>query len=484
MTTHWPKPFERVRKDAGRVTLVGGGVGEASRNFGALIHIASGMPITRSVQNVRTGFGFRKFALLLSLCIPMARADAADAANDCCADIEERIADLEATTARKGNRKVKLAISGYVAQEITWWDDGGESNVYLHGLGPTQSTHVKFNGEAEIAPGWKAGYLMRIQNLQDNPFGRSGVAAMDQDSSAFSQGLNLQMSYWYVESKALGTVSVGKLAPAAKSAAMFTDKSGTQIIDNYTFLDGFPQFIVRSGGNLSPSGLTWGQLAFCYSQSVPLGGDCDGLVMNAIRYDTPLIGGFSASASWGQDDDWQIAARYAGEISGFKVLVGVGYSGSTDEKLAVSLPTLIEKDSNYFQAGGYAQHLATGLFVHGAYGREDNGGTVLAGGITPPDSEHWYVKAGIRKAWSSLGATVVYGDCGHYIDQIGPGALAVGVTSSELDQLGAGVVQEIDAAAMSVWIKYREQSANISGATAIGGLDDLHTISAGALISF
>ena len=36
---------------------------------------------------------------------------AADLGGDCCADLEERIAELEATTARKGNRKVKLEVS-------------------------------------------------------------------------------------------------------------------------------------------------------------------------------------------------------------------------------------------------------------------------------------------------------------------------------------------------------------------------------------
>src|SRR5262249_8261310 len=155
------------------------------------------------------------------------------------------IAELEATTARKGNRKVSLTISGYVAQEVTWWDDGGETNVYLHGLGPTQATHVKFNGQAQITPGWTAGYMLRIQNLSDNPFGRDSTGgAINQNSADFSQGLNVQMSYWYLQSADLGKVSVGRQAQAAKSAAMFTDQSGTQIIDNYTFLDGFPQFII------------------------------------------------------------------------------------------------------------------------------------------------------------------------------------------------------------------------------------------------
>ncbi len=38
------------------------------------------------------------------------QASAADLGGDCCADLEERIAELEATTARKGNRKVSLTI--------------------------------------------------------------------------------------------------------------------------------------------------------------------------------------------------------------------------------------------------------------------------------------------------------------------------------------------------------------------------------------
>ncbi len=171
-------------------------------------------------------------------------ANAADLGGDCCADLEERIAELEATTVRKGNRKVSLTISGYIAQEITVWDDGQESNTYIHGLGPTQASHIKLGGQAIIAPGWTAGYLLRIQDLTGNAFS-GGTAGVSQSTSTRNDNLNTQMSYWYVQSKELGKVSVGRLAHAAKSAGMFTDLSGTQIIDNYTFLDGFPNFRLR-----------------------------------------------------------------------------------------------------------------------------------------------------------------------------------------------------------------------------------------------
>jgi hypothetical protein len=440
------------------------------------------------MQNV--GHQIISCLLFAALATPVALADspaqAADLGGACCTDLEERIADLESTVARKGTRNVSLTVSGYVAQEITWWDDGEESNTYLHGLGPTQATHVKFTGQAQIAPGWTGGYTVRLQNLDDNAFARNAAtgAAIDQGSDNFSQGLNVQMSYWYLQSDKLGKISVGRQAQAAKSAAMLTDQSGTQIIDNYTFLDGFPQFIIRSGGNLEPSSLTWGQLAFCYSQGLPFGGDCNGIVMDGVRYDTPSVAGFSASASWGEDDFWEVAARYQGEAAGFKVLFGAGYFKSTDEGLSSPLPAGSKKDTNFFQAGGYIEHLATGLFIHGAYGREDNSDTVLAGGTTPPNSDHWYLKSGIRQHWTPLGATIVYGDYTQYHDQLGPSALALGATASTFHRYGGGIAQEIDAAAMVVYLKYQRYHADVTGLSGVGALDDADFVSAGALINF
>ncbi|HYD16256.1 MAG TPA: porin, partial [Hyphomicrobium sp.] len=366
-----------------------------------------------------------------------------------------------------------------IAQEITAWDDGSESNVYIHGLGPTQASHVKFNGQATIVPGWTAGYLLRIQDLTGNAFS-GGPDAINQINDTNNDNLNTQMSFWYLASKDYGKVSVGRMAHAAKSAAMFTDQSGTQIIDNYTFLAGFPQFRLREGdGTLSA--LTWGQLGFCYTQGAPLGGDCNGIVMNGVRYDTPTFAGFTASASWGEDDFWEVGLRYAGQLAGFKLAFGVGYTEMTDEKTTNLVATLTPKDSHFFQAGGYAEHIATGLFLHGAYGNEDNNDTVLANGFIEPNSEHYYVKAGIRRKWLPLGATVVYGDYAIYLDQLGPAALAAGATSSELERFGGGIAQELDSAAMTVYAKYQHYQADVDGLTEF---KDADFVSFGGLINF
>ncbi|MDQ8698278.1 porin [Hyphomicrobium sp. LHD-15] len=438
-------------------------------------------------QRASTAFQPLKLVALAAAGVVMSflPASAADFGGACCADIEERIAELEATTARKGNPKVSLTISGYIVQEITAWDDGAESNAYIHGLGPTQASHFKFNGKAAIAPGWSAGYMLRIQDLTGNAFA-GGANAINQLNGTKNDAPNAQMAFWYLQSDSLGKFSVGKLANAAKSAAMFTDLSGTQILDNYTMLAGFPQFTIRSGGDLNPAGLTWGQLAYCYSQSLPLGGDCNGLVMNGVRYDSPTIGGFTVSASWGADDFWEVAGRYAGEISGFKISLGVGYSDMHDETVTGAAVSA-RKDSQFFQVGGYAQHIATGLFVHAAYGHEDNNDTLLLNGTHAKDGEHWYVKAGLRRAWNPLGATIVYGDYARYNDQLGPAVLALGATSSTFDRFGGGIAQEIDAASTTIYLKYQRYEANISGPSlspAAKDLDDATFVSFGALVSF
>ena len=68
-----------------------------------------------------------------------------------------------------------------------FWDDGVERNAYITDIGPTQATNFQFTGEATIAPGWKAGYMMRIQDLTDNPMGSN----QDRDSTESVSSLKI-----------------------------------------------------------------------------------------------------------------------------------------------------------------------------------------------------------------------------------------------------------------------------------------------------
>jgi predicted porin len=365
-------------------------------------------------------------------------ANAADLGGNCCADLEERIAELEATTARKGNRKVSLTVSGWVAQNITWWDNGEEDNVYVHDSGTTLGSNVKFTGQATIVPGWTAGYVLHMELMgsdsltmdQDTP---NGPALYNLIAGGDTWGNTVQtlQSYWFIKSDHWGKVSVGLQSQASDNAAILVDGSGSLVPANWVAFD----YRAFSSGGISLLGG-----ASCGTMGGAIG-DCNGLTQNAVRYDTPTFAGFSASASWGADDFWDVALRYAGEHHGFKIAAAVAYNEVDDQ----NYNNLGALDADYFQAGLYIQHIGTGLWILGNYGDfEDNNADL--------EQDTWYVKAGIRRNWNHLGATVLYGEYEH-TDNAYSG-------DGEFELWGLGAVQEIDAAAMSLWVKYRDIEAD------------------------
>jgi hypothetical protein len=488
----------------------------------------------------------RKFSLsalvaagLLVGGLSVGSASAADLGGNCCADLEERIAELEATTARKGNRKVSLTISGWVGEQVLWWDDGSAKGTYVTGLGTTLASHVTFAGQATIMPGWYAGYVLQLEMDEADP-----LTTMSQNvnigPTSIAPGMgtpDVFYSYWFVKSDHLGKVSVGLQSSAGDNAAILVDGSGSLVPANWVQFDNAAFFIRGKNGALSS--LTWGSLGFC---NVGFGnaGDCVGTPENLVRYDSPTWAGFSVSADWGQDSYWDVYARYSGEYNGIKVAAVTGWSqtngchgnqtqgepfgfagsgcinspfGTDSDGLN---PVNVSGDVGYWQSGLYVEHVATGLWVLANYGREHlsdmptgvNGDFPLTNlGQLNSNPDHWYIKAGLRERWSQLGHTVLYGFYGDRRDMIG--ALAVedfNIVGSRTRQYGLGVVQEVDAAAMSFWLQWDHEKASVScgtpqagltstngcalngddvGATNLGGgFDAINIVKGGALINF
>ena len=391
-------------------------------------------------------------------------ASAADLGGNCCADLEERIAELEATTARKGNRKVSLTISGWVGQQVVGWDDGYEQNAYVGDIGATLSSHFKFTGQATISPGWYAGYVIHVEARNENSLGLT-------QSGPGVNSLGLLQSFWFIKSDSLGKLSVGLQSQASDNTAILVDGSGSLVPANWVAFD-YNNFFIRNSANTGSS-IKWGAIGGCVGGGAI--GDCNGLTQNVIRYDSPTFGGFSVSASWGEDDMWDVAARYAGEFNGFKFAAAGAYNELTDENLGVPNGDTFQ----YFQVGAYLEHVPTGLFVYGAYGNAQYD-------IRTGESETWYGKAGLRERWSALGHTVLYGE---YENNQADGTAFVqnsnvvggAETSSDFNLWGVGVVQEIDAAAMSVWLSYRHLDYSDNSAA---NYEDFQYIKAGALINF
>src|SRR3990170_2740098 len=132
---------------------------------------------------------------LLAGGLSVSSASAADLGGNCCADLEERIAELEATTARKGNRKVSLTVSGWVNQQITFWD----------------------NGEEPVGPA--------LYNFLGTPL----------DDAV--RGVQVLQSYWFIKSDQLGKVSVGQQSQASDNTAILVDGSGSLVPANWVAFD-------------------------------------------------------------------------------------------------------------------------------------------------------------------------------------------------------------------------------------------------------
>ncbi|MEM9591843.1 MAG: hypothetical protein AAF967_10965, partial [Pseudomonadota bacterium] len=66
-----------------------------------------GLTRTSSRIAIAAALGFGAFAL------SSAPASAQGYGGNCCADLEERVAELEASSVQKGNKKVSLTISGW-----------------------------------------------------------------------------------------------------------------------------------------------------------------------------------------------------------------------------------------------------------------------------------------------------------------------------------------------------------------------------------
>src|SRR5680860_1084140 len=110
-------------------------------------------------------------------------AKAADLGGDCCADLEERVAELEATTVRKGNKKVSVTISGWVIKSLNVWDDGKFGNAFVADKSYDLGSRFAITGSATIAPGWSGGY-----NITVNTFGTGfGVAGTQIPSNQFDE---------------------------------------------------------------------------------------------------------------------------------------------------------------------------------------------------------------------------------------------------------------------------------------------------------
>ncbi|MEQ8824856.1 MAG: porin [Filomicrobium sp.] len=429
-------------------------------------------------------------ALTLIACAPLP-ALAADLGTNCCADLEERIAELEATTARKGNRKVSLTVSGHLHSAVMYWDDGREDNVYVVGNDAYDQTSLHFDGNARIDKDWSAGFLLTLR-LNSSLAGE--VSQSDDDVAG--DPITLWEAFWFLDHKTLGRVSIGQ-ASRASDGVPETDLSGSQpaAYPGIQSLGGGLS-LRRTDGTLT--GLTYGDLYNHFN----------GDTANLIRYETQSIAGFTFVATYGEDDIWDTAINYEGSHAGFEFAGAIAYSQLTDRGGLFGDDEAL--DSQVIVGSAGLLHKPTGLSALVSAGQQsfDEAVTDADGQLrTPEDARFIYAKLGLTTRLSSLGSTSFYGEFGYFKNYASAGTDADTVASlaaagicatpgncrlagTQSEVWGLGFAQNIDQAAMTIYLGYRYHDTETDLADTqdnrLAGqpIDNLQTLVFGTLIEF
>jgi predicted porin len=181
----------------------------------------------------------------------------------------------------------------------------------------------------------------------------------------------------------------------------------------------------------------------------------DGDRVNGVRYDTPTFGGFQLGTSFSENDRTDVTLRYAGEFGGFRIAAGIGYGvGSDDADLALdSTGGKTTFDEVKFTSGSASvMHLASGLFATGFAGRRE----FEHGDATKDFTEtNWGLRAGIAKNWFGIGNTVVYGEYNAFDN--------VADNGFESEAWGVSIIQNVDAAALELFLSYKNLSVDQAG---------------------
>ena len=336
--------------------------------------------------------------------------------------------------------------------------------------------------------------------------------------------LRLRDANWWIQSERLGKVTVGRLSGSGPIPTI--DLGGVSVVASSA-----PALI---GGGLFLRDSVTGKLSGLTMANVTDYGGNQGIRQEGVKWTSPTWQGFVVSASTGEATKREIGnnvdgafngnvygvdLKYANEFNGVRLAYGIGYEQFTDNDSSSPLHARVSQWGTALSL----LHVATGLFVQGDY--QNTRHAALVSPVAPApnffatdvEAKRWMIQAGLQRNWFGIGNTNLAVEYGKHDNWAGaafnnsasltPGnaaAAVVGVSGGNNAFFGLAAVQNIDAAAMELYLGWRRYSTSdavissqlagapsVPGPATIGALvntptsfKDLDVVTAGARIKF
>jgi hypothetical protein len=344
---------------------------------------------------------------------------------------------------KSGGDLVQVKMYGQVNRAFMHADNGNEDQLF-HVDNDNSSTRIGLKGKAKVSDTLSTGINFEAE-WQKNASNKVRFDNVGGDDDGFT----LRKFELFLDSKNLGKLSMGQ-GDTASNGTSEIDLSGTSVAG-------------YSDTN------TWGGDIVFYDNIGMADGPATDKAFNnydglsraeRLRYDSPSLAGFKISTSLVEEEQWDVALRYAGEFAGAKVKAGIAYAdkGTYD-------PT--SDDDTQFN-GSVSVLLDMGVSATFAYGSLDYDDPAET-----RDPESYYFKLGYQtKALTEMGKTAFS------IDWMSSEDIAA--VNDEGDVWGLQVVQKVKNWGTEFYGAYRQFSLDRAGAD----FDDVSIFAAGMRIKF
>jgi hypothetical protein len=317
-----------------------------------------------------------------------------------------------------------VRLYGHINWGVLHYDDGRDSETYVRVDNANSVNRVGLLAERPLSEDVLA--TARIE-VGYGPYSSFFISQIDDDPDWEFNEDNIRHIDLNLRHETYGALSLGQGGMATNGATLI-DFSGTNVVAYSSVADSAGgQFLRYSDPTVPIANAP--QIRAAYQ-------GFDGPRRVRVRYDTPTVMGFHASAAYGRnilttdssqhdEDLFDLALTYGGQLGDFQVGAAAGYFWDRFDREILS-------------GSAAVIHQPTGVNLSFAAGELDTGSRT---------ADYWWTKAGLRRDLFAIGDTAVSVDYYSGRDMT--------VAGADSESVGLALVQTIDSVNTELWLSWR-----------------------------